>query len=323
VNRASSAVALAIVLAACSAPSTTAYPTLRTSGDVPTPAPRISPGPTATATTAPGAGEAQIWARIRGALPGVPAPMPTWLPPSVDRSKADLRTLVADPSDPRYEVVYTGAAAAQLVIALGPYPKQIAPGWSGVGTRVRGVSAALTFSGALWTDRAAPAPRVVRWEEGGYVLRIESDRFTGDDLLHVAWYLDESGKPQPANPYTRSKAGACAKAGATPEDSVRNLLALSGGGDRDAVLDCYAMDQIAEYGPASTSSWATLPRAGNIAIRQTEEIAGRVEVAASWTFASDPGGAWGPSPGRFFLVGPDDGRWRIFASGSAPFGHNP
>ncbi len=192
-----------------------------------------------------------------------------------------------------------------------------------MGTRVRGVGVALTFSGVLWTDRTATAPRVVRWEEGRYVMRIESDRFTGDDLLHVAWYLDQSGKPPPAYPYTRNKVGACTKAGATLEETVRLLLSSSGRGDRDAVLDCYAMDAIAASGPSSVGNWAGLPTTGNVKIVSAEEIAGRVELMTSWTFASDPGGAWGPAPTRFFTLGPEDGRWRIYDIGSMGLGHNP
>jgi hypothetical protein len=292
-------------------------------GEAPTLAPRISPGPTATATTAPSADEAQVWSRIRAALPGVPAAVPTWLPPSIDRSKVDLRMLDVATSEPRYEVVYSGAGGAQIVIALGPFPRQAPSGWSGMGTRVRGVGAALMFSGVLWTDRTATATRVVRWEEGRYVLRIESDRFTGDDLLHVAWYLDQNGKPPPANAYARSNVGACAKPGATPDETVRLLLSFTGRGDRDAVLDCYAMDTIGESGPSSVGNWATLPATSNVKIESAEEIAGRVELMTSWTFASDPGGAWGPAATRFFLLGPEDGRWRIFALGSMGVGHNP
>jgi hypothetical protein len=231
--------------------------------------------------------------------------------------------LVADPSDPRYEVVYSDVRGAQILIALGPFPREVPSGWSGMGTRVRGVGAALMFSGALWTDRTAIAPRVVRWEEGRYVLRVESDRFAGDDLLHVAWYLEQSGKPQPANAYTRNKVGACAKPGAAAEDTVRLLLALSGRGDGDGVLDCYAMEAIGESGPSTVGNWAGLPLASNVKIDGAEEIAGRVQIMANWTFASDPGGAWGTTATRFFLLGPEDDRWRIFGVGSAGIGHNP
>ena len=231
--------------------------------------------------------------------------------------------LVTDPADPRYEVVYVGVGGAQILIALGPYPRQVESGWSGVGTEVRGVGAGLFFSGVLWNDRTAVAPRVVRWEEGRHVLRIESDRFTGDDLLHVAWYLDQSGKPPPANPYTRNKAGSCAKQDAAPEDTVLGLLTLTGRRDRDAVLDCFAMDVIGESGPPSVGNWSSLPTVRSVTIHGAEEIAGRVQITVSWAFAADPGGAWGSSPTRFFLLGPEDGRWRIHATGSMGMGHNP
>ena len=306
-----------------SGPSPTAQVGAQIAGETPTPYPRMSPGPTASATTAPSQNEGQVWSRIRAALPNVPTPVPTWLPSSIDRSKVDLRMLVTDPADPRYEVVYFGVGEAQILIALGPYPRQVQSGWSGVGTEVRGVGAGLFFSGVLWNDRTAVAPRVVRWEEGPHVLRIESDRFTGDDLLHVAWYLDQSGKPAPAHAYVRRKVGSCAKQDGAPEDTVLGLLALTGRGDRDAVLDCFVMDTIGASGPSTVGNWAGLPTTNSVKLDSTEEISGRVQVTVTWSFAVDPGGAWGPTASRAFMLGPEDGRWRIYDLASMGYGHNP
>jgi len=43
----------------------------------------------------------------------------------------------------------------------------------------------------------------------------------------------------------------------------------------------------------------------------------------SWTFASKPGGAWNPQPTNFFLIGREDGLWRVFAVNTAPFPKAP
>jgi hypothetical protein len=81
------------------------------------------------------------------------------------------------------------------------------------------------------------------------------------------------------------------------------------------------MERIAEYG--NVGGWAELPRTTNVSFGTIEEFAGRVVVMASWTFASDPGGAWGPSATRLFLLGPEDGRWRIFEVWSGGLGRLP
>ena len=314
--------ALAVVVTGCAAPP--AAPPARTTqigGAAPTPAPTVSPGPTVTATTAPSQPESEIWARLRGELPsGTPVAVPRWLPSSIDRRNVQLRELISDTREPRYLVRYADSTGAELLFGLGPAPA-LSGQTSGVGTRVRGVSAVLNFSATLWNDRTAPAPRRLQWTEGRHVLRVESDRFSGDDLLHVGWYLDPAGQPPPLHKYTRVKTGACAKLSAPPEETVRNLLALTGGGDVDATSDCLAMERIAEYG--NVGGWAELPRTSNLSFGAIEEFAGRVVVMASWTFASDPGGAWGLSATRFFLLGPEDGRWRIFEVWSGGPGRLP
>lgn len=259
--------------------------------------------------------EAEVWAEARASLPpGTPVAVPTWLPATLDREHVQLRDLRADPADPRYVVAYLDGKK-EIVFALGQMP-EIAG--SGYGMRVRGVPATLTFPTSLWDDRTTPAMRRVRWSERGRVLSISSDTFSGDDLLHVAWSLDTAGQPAPANAYTRLDAGACAKAGGAPEDTVRALLTLTGGHQRDAVLDCFANEYIGEASAGVGTMWGDLPAATLNDIRQVSITGGRPVIQATWAFASDPGGAWGTRPTRFFDLGLEAGRWRIHAINSAP-----
>ena len=264
--------------------------------------------------------EAQAWAEVRASLPsGTPVGMPTWLPAPIDRGRVELRDLRVDPADPRYIVAYL-AGAREIVLVLGQMPNIAG---SGYGMRVRGVPATLTFPISLWSDAATPATRRVRWIESGRVLSISSDTFTGDDLLHVAWSLDPTGQPAPANSYTRLAEGACAKVGGAPEETVRALLALTGRHQRDAVLDCFANEYIGEYAVSGGSMWGDLPAATLSDIEQVSVTGGRPIIQASWAFASDPGGAWGDRPTRFFDLGLESGRWRIHAINSAPIGPPP
>jgi len=264
--------------------------------------------------------DAVVWAEVRAGLPpGTPVAMPTWLPATLDRDHVELRDLRADPADPRYIVAYL-AGAREIVLALGQVP-QIAG--SGYGMRVRGVPATLTFPISLWSDAATPAMRRVRWIERGRVLSISSDTFTGDDLLHVAWSLDPTTQPAPANAYTRLNEGACAKVGGAPEDTVRALLALTGWHQRDAVLDCFANEYIGEASAGVGTMWAELPSATVSDAKQVSVTGGRPIIQASWAFATDPGGAWGTRPTRFFDLGLESGRWRIHAINSAPVGPPP
>ena len=264
--------------------------------------------------------EAQAWAEVRASLPpGTPVAMPTWLPAPIDRGRVELRDLRADPADPRYIVAYL-AGAREIVLVLGQMPNIAG---SGYGMRVRGVPATLTFPISLWSDAATPATRRVRWIESGRVLSISSDTFTGDDLLHVAWSLDPTGQPAPANPYTRTAEGTCAKVGGAPEETVRALLALTGQHQRDAVLDCFANEYIGEYGVGVGTGWGDLPAATLSDTQQVSVTGGRPIIQASWAFASDPGGAWGDRPTRFFDLGLESGRWRIHAINSAPVGPPP
>jgi hypothetical protein len=269
------------------------------------------------------ADEQQVWSRIRAQLPSAaPVALPTWMPSSVDRMKVQLRALNADAQDPRYSVAYAASSGAEIVLALGPAPEVKLGEESGLGVRVRGVPAVVAFPYSVSTDPAKPALRRVRWQEGTYTLQIASERFSGDDLLHIAWSLDPTGAPPPAHPYTRDKAGACAKPDTRAEDTVRSLVALIGSRDVDAVLDCFASEAIGADG-TGWGGWANLPRATGFRLDQVSQFAGRMQVQAGWTFESAPGGAWGTAPVNFFVVGLEEGRWRVFyvwTAGLAPLG---
>jgi hypothetical protein len=268
-----------------------------------------SPSPTLTARVF---AEAQIWAEIRATLPpGTPVAVPTWLPATIDRDHVELRDLRADVADPRYVVAYL-AGSKEIVLALGSIP-EIAG--SGYGIRVRSVTASLTFPISLWSDPTAPAMRRVRWVESGRVLSISSDRFTGDDLLHIAWSLDPAGQPGPVNPFARVSEGTCAKVGATPEDTVRALIALTGQHQNDAILDCFANEYIGEYGFVVGTIWGDLPTATLVDMKSSV-LGGRPVILAVWMFASDPGGPWSVRTTRFFDLALANGRWRIHAVNS-------
>lgn len=274
-----------------------------------TAAPSASPSPATRVLT-----DAQAWALIRSALPAnAPVAPPTWLPASIDRDRVEV-SVVGDPADPRFTITYRSPQGT-ITYALGPTTD--VAGGSGYGTRVRGVPATLTFDQSLWTDRTKPALRRVRWEErrpglsvAGTTLSISSETFSGDDLLHIAWSLDRAGSALANIP--RPAPGTCAAA--DPVETVRKLLALLGSRNAAAVSDCFA-----EGG----QGWETLPPIRIDDARQVENVGGRPTVIASWTFSSDPGGAWGPRPTRFFQLGLEDGVWRIYEVGSAPIGPPP
>jgi hypothetical protein len=271
----------------------------------PTPYPRVMP-------------EAEAWAEVRSALPGAPIILPTWLPPSMDRTCVELRDLVRDLADPRYAIAYVAPNGAAILLALGP-----ASGidGSGIGTRVRNSPAVLSFSVNLWSEPSKPAPRRVRWVEDRYVLRIDTERFTGEDLLHVAWSLDRTGAPAPKSSYTRVKPGICAARGAAPEDTVRRLIDFVGSGDRDAVLDCFSLELLGDY--PGYYGWADLPRASDLKLQPSQETGGRFVIGAGWQFASDPGGAWAQQAHQFFLLGLEDGSWRVYETATAWYASLP
>src|SRR5712691_9167552 len=105
-KRAAGALALALALVSC-APQ----PSVGTAAT-----PTVSPSPTALPSTLPTALERQTWSRVRAVLPrGTPVAAPTWLPPTVDRSRVELREIVTDPADPRYAVAYLAPGGATIV----------------------------------------------------------------------------------------------------------------------------------------------------------------------------------------------------------------
>lgn len=270
--------------------------------------------PPVTATTPPplAQAEADAWGMVRSALSGVPIIIPTWLPSSIDRTRVEVRGVGHGPSgDPRYTVAYVAPSGAAIVFALGPATD--VPG-SGMSTRVRNSPAVLSFPSDL-SDPTQRAPRQIRWQEGGHVLRIETDRFTGEDLLHVAWSLDRAGAPAPKTPHTRVKRGVCAIGAAPPEDTVRLLLSFVGGRDRDAVIDCFSLELLGEY--PGYASWADLPTTSNVTLRLPSDLGGRKVIGATWSFASDPGGAWGRQAHQFFVLGLEDGAWRVYQTATA------
>ena len=254
---------------------------------------------------------------VHSSLPTVPIVLPTWLPPSVDRTRVEVRGIGNGPTgpaaDPHYTVAYVAPSGKAIIIGLG---QESDTGISKIGTRVRNSPAVLSFGP---TDSSGPWKRI-RWRENGYDFRIDSD-FSGDDLLHVAWSLDRAGAPAPKNLYTRVKPGVCAANGAAPEETVRRLLAFVGAGDRDSVLDCFSLELLGDY--PGYGGWSDLPRASDVKMQAPSALGGRFVIGAGWTFASDPGGAWGQQAHQFFTVGLEDGSWRVYETGTAAYAPPP
>jgi len=248
---------------------------------------------------------------------GVPIIEPTWLPPIFSGVSSQMSAVKSSSLvDATYVVSYT-AGRDRLLFSLGragaaspaPSPGVIV---SGVGTLVRRSRAELNFSSDLFNaPRGTPGLRVVSWIEGDYGLRIESETISGDDLLHIAWSLDQTGAPGPG-PATRVKPGACADATA-PEATLRRLVTLTGSHDADALADCFA------FQGGAPGVWAELPSATLDSLRQVQGSGGRLQLQAQWTFSSNPGGAWNQRQSMFFMVGREDGLWRIFDATTAPF----
>jgi len=237
--------------------------------------------------------------------------MPTWLPSVLDRDRVAVTSLSGDATDPRFVVTYAGGGRSIEFGMAGDGPPG---GGSGIGTRVRRSPAVLSFPSSLFTDPAQPLPRVVKWTESGRTLWITSATFTGADLLHVAWSLDETSAPAPG--YVRVKDGTCAST-SDPQETVDRLMALIGSGDPDAVLDCFALD-------VGFANWAMLPTTTDRMSRTLGEIGGRVYVSASWRFTSEPvGWTQGSYGSQFLQVGLEGGRWRVFEGGTAAYGSPP
>jgi hypothetical protein len=276
-----------------------------------TPAPTASPAPATVMT------EAAAWSRVKSATQSSVA-MPTWLPPSIDRATVEVTDLAAAPAGPRYTVVYRTAQGGAIAFALGPADP--IPG-SGMGVVVRGQDASLTFPSTVFTDPAKPARRRVRWVEGPLVLSITSDVFTGDDLLRIAWNLDPFSAPPPKNAFSRT-ADACGATG--PEATVRTLVSLIGRQRTEAVADCFSAEYLGRSGMGVPDMWASkLPTATLDGVSPRTPIGGRPVVQVSWTFASDPGGAWNQKQTMFFTLGLESDRFRIYEIGTAGGGPVP
>jgi hypothetical protein len=289
-------------------PPASRAPVVLPSTPTPTPSPDKTRGPDAS------------WQQLRQSLPaGVPIIEPTWLPPAFDGVQSGMGAWTGGrPADTYYAVSY--AAGRDIVVfsmrgatATAPSPSPAVGQQSGFGAIVvRGSPAILEFPTDLFAHPNAGGLRVVSWTEGTYALRIESQTISGDDLLHIAWSLDQTGAL--GAPAARAKPGACADA-ATPEGTIRRLMALLGTTDRDALADCSAAQGM--------GVWTGLPPATLESIVPIEGAGGRRQLQVTWTFASDPGGPWGVHVTRFVLIGREDGLWRVFAVNSAPFPKAP
>jgi|GEM_PF-2594165 len=260
------------------------------------------------------------WQQLRQNMPvGVPIIEPTWLPSVFDRVASQMSAVTTSrAADTTYVVSYTAGRDRVLISLRGiaTAASSPAPGLqSAIGMVVRRSPAILSFSSDLFQRPDAGGLRVVSWTEGGYAMRIESETITGDDLLHIAWSLDQTSAP--GSPTARTKPSTCADPGSS-ETTARRLIALIGGHDRDALGDCFA-SEVAGYAAA----WADLPMATLDSIRPVQGAGGRDQLQVSWTFSSDPGGAWTTRPTNFLLIGREDGLWRIFAVNTAPFPKAP
>jgi hypothetical protein len=287
--------------------------------------PPATQAPTVTPTVSPSVraspvgqlmAESAAWQRIRETLPaGAAIAMPTWLPASVDRTTVELREVSANPV--RYEVVYLSAGRPAVVFVSEPLPLPAVD--SGVGIHVRRSGATLNLPQSVFRDPAEPALRRVQWREGDQGLRIESELLRSNDLEQIAWSLDLSTAPPPPFPYLGIRSGVCAAS--TAEETIRRYVALAGNGSGDAT-DCYAREVIERSG-SGFSNWATQPSATMTQLERRPDVGGRAQVIASWTHVSDPGGPAGQHPTFFFLLGLEEGAYRIFDTATAPLGPHP
>lgn len=219
----------------------------------------------------------------------------------------------------RYTIDYLRGSDVAMRFGLGVTP--LGAG-SGVGTIVRNSRAVLQFPSGLFSDPGGRGWRSLSWSESGYKYLIESEVQRGEDVLHVGWSLDRAGAP--AAPYARTAIGSCASA-SSPEETVRAWVAALGRHDPDRILDCFAMDNLTVNGTSFAPGSADLPTALVDRVGSPVAMAGRSWVGVTWTFDRDPGSAWvqGQHGFLFYLVGLDDGRYRIFEGGTGAYGPPP
>ena len=86
-------------------------------------------------------------------------------------------------------------------------------------------------------------------------------------------------------------------------------------------MDCFSLELLGAQ--PGYGEWADLPRASNIDVRSTAPLGGRVVIGAGWSFASDPGGAWGAQAFQFFTLGLEDGSWRVYETGTTAYAPPP
>ena len=184
-----------------------------------------------------------------------------------------------------------------------------------IGLKVRGHPAVLSHPSDAHVR--AGLPKQLTWVEEGRHYAIRSQSLSGDDVMRIAWSLESERPPGRPFPYSRERVGACSVPGIEPQALLQRLLSLIGSGDEAAIADCFALEAL-ESAPGAWRNWAALPRTRDIAVHEVYSFGGRQIAAVTWSFERDPGGAWGPSVQRFFTVGFDEDRPRVYEVWSAP-----
>ena len=297
--------AVALTLLGCTAPEVLApspSPTMST-GIAASPSPLATSPAAARPTPTPQlASEDAAWAAVRAALPSAPSIRPAWLPDHVDR-----RTVAYVVDGASYRVTYNVNGGDRMAVrfGLGPLPPLGPAPVSALGIRVRGVPAAFEF---LYSDLSRTR---IAWRENAADLAIEGGEIRGDDLLQIAWALAPSTLPAP-----RARVGSCAPDRAEPDAVIRRLFELAQSGDAAAVADCWSRDRVADD-TGAFAAWSNLGPTSELEIRYGPRLATRYWVLVTFTFARDPSAFQGPRKSLFYLVGAEEGRWRIFESATA------
>lgn len=317
------AIALGALLsvAACTATPSTTSRSSPTAADTATPltTPRLTP-PSATPTEAvPGFKilESDVWARLRLSLPAdIPLPRTTWLPTGVD----PVVNMNATMTPVGYELTYWRGGDVVMHYRVGTAVPVGTRLGSGIGTRVRGLPATLDFDTSLFQNPGGRGQRRVSWRESAYGLAIESEVLSGDDLLHVAWSLDPTGGPSDPAKAVRSRDGACAS-NISGEATVRAYVTAIGSHDPGRLADCWALGS--DDADQRARIWSELPATSALDLRDGGPIGGREWFLTSWTFNTDPGGAFNQRQTMFFMVGLESGRYRMFEAGTGAYGPPP